>query len=69
MISLFGLVILGGAIAALRYMLPRNGVTVRAATMPVLESVPGVKAARVIATVFGIAMYAGFFWVVTRGFY
>jgi hypothetical protein len=30
---------------------------------------PGIKAARVIATVFGIAMYAGFFWVVTRGFY
>ena len=30
---------------------------------------PGIKAARVIATVFGIVMYAGFFWVVTRGFY
>ena len=29
----------------------------------------GVKAARVIATVFGIIMYVGCIWVVTRGFY
>jgi hypothetical protein len=30
---------------------------------------PGVKAARVIATMLGIIMYIGFAWVVTRGFY
>jgi len=62
MISLFGLVILGGAIAALRYMLPRNGVTVRAATMPVLESVIPIGIIAGIAV--GIAlMFAG---VITR---
>jgi hypothetical protein len=38
MISLAGLVILAAAIAGLWFMLPRNGVVVRAATMPFVES-------------------------------